>query len=139
MKTRLPILFAVLVLISSSLACAVLGGGEPTLSNSRTALDSDGINTTSTFSLFDTVYVVSDLSNGVAGNVISSDWYAENVDGVDPNFFIDNVEYTVSEGENVDTIYFFFEPPDGGWPAGTYRVEVFFNGAPSATVRFTIQ
>ncbi len=138
MRSKLPVLLAVLALIASTLACS-LGGGEPTLSNSRTALDSDGVNTTSTFGLFDTVYVVSDLDNGVAGNLVSSGWYAESVEGVEPNFFIDTVEYTVDAESFNGTVHFFFEPPDGGWPTGTYRVDVFFNGAPTATVRFTIQ
>jgi hypothetical protein len=139
MRTKLPILLAVLALVVSTLACAALGGGEPTLSNTRTALDQDGVNTTSTFSTSDTVYVVNDLANGVEGNVISSTWYAANVEGYDPDFVIDTVEYTVAAGDNVDTIYFYFEPPEGGWPIGAYRVEVFFNGAPSATVTFTVQ
>lgn len=138
MKSKTPILLAALALIASMLACS-FGGGEPTLSNVRTAFDSDGINTTSTFGLFDTVYVVSDLDNGVAGNLVSSDWYAESVDGIDPNFFIDTVEYTVVDETFDGTIHFYFEPPDGGWPTGTYRVEVSFNGVPIATVRFTIQ
>lgn len=138
MKNKLPVLLAVLALIASSLACA-LGGGDPTLSNVRTAFDSDGANPSSTFGAFDTVYVVTDLENGVKGNVVSSDWYAENADGIDPNFHIDTVQYTVEDDAFTGTVHFYFEPPDGGWPTGTYRVEVFFNGAPSATVRFTIQ
>ncbi len=139
MNKKLPIVMMVLALVLSTLACAALGDGEPALSNSRTAFDEDGINTSAVFGAFDTIYVVSDLSNGAAGNVISSTWYVEDADGVDPNFVIDTVAYTVAEGENVDTIYFYFEPPDGGWPAGIYRVEVFFNGNPSATLRFTVQ
>lgn len=138
MKNKLSILLAVLALAASSLACA-LGGGDPTLSNTRTALDEDGVNTTSTFGAFDTVYVVNDLANGVSGNVITSNWYAESVDGVDPNFLIDTVEYTVTDETYDGTIYFYFEPPTDGWPAGTYSVEVSFNGVPSATVRFTVQ
>lgn len=137
MKNKLPILLALLALVASSLACAV--GGDPTLSNTRTALDEDGINTTSSFGAFDTVYVVNDLANGVSGNVVSSDWYAESAEGVDPNFLIDTVEYTVVDETYNGIIFFYFEPPDGGWPLGTYRVEVSFNGVPSATVRFTVQ
>ena len=136
---KLPVVLAVFALIVSSLACSALGGGEPTLSNTRTAFDEDGANTSTVFGAFDTVYVVNDLANGVKGNVVSSDWYAENADGVDPNFLIDSVEYTVVDDTFDGTVHFFFEAPDGGWPVGTYRVEVFFNGAPSATVSFTIQ
>lgn len=137
MKNKLPILFALLALVASSLACAL--GGDPTLSNTRTALDEDGINTSSTFGPFDTVYVVNDLANGVSGNVVSSNWYAESAEGVDPNFLIDTVEYNVVDETYNGIIYFYFEPPDGGWPLGTYRVEVSFNGVPSTTVRFTVQ
>jgi len=128
----------VLALVASSLACA-FGGGDPTLSNTRTSYDEDGANTTSTFGAFDTVYVVNDLANGVSGNVVSSNWYAQNVDGVDPDFLIDTVEYTVTDESYNGTVYFYFEPPDGGWPTGIYRVEVFFNGTASATVTFTVQ
>jgi hypothetical protein len=138
MSRKLPVFLAVLALVASSLACA-LGGGDPALSNTRTALDQDGANATSTFGASDTIYVVNDLANGVKGNVVSSNWYAENVDGVDPNFLIDSVEYTVTDETYNGTVYFYFEPPDGGWPTGTYRVEVFFNGNPSATVTFTVQ
>ena len=138
MKNKLPILLALLALVGSSLACA-LGGGDPALSNTRTALDSDGVNAASTFGTFDTVYVVNDVANGVNGNIVSSNWYAEAVDGVDPNFLIDTVEYTITDESYNGTVYFYFEPPDGGWPVGTYRVEVSFNGVPNATVRFTIQ
>jgi hypothetical protein len=138
MRKKLPVLLAVLALLASSLACA-FGGGDPALSNTRTAFDEDGVNATSTFGAFDTVYVVNDLANGVSGNVVSSNWYAQNVDGVDPDFLIDTVEYTVTDESYNGTVYFYFEPPDGGWPTGIYRVEVFFNGAPSATITFTVQ
>ena len=116
-----------------------MGGGDPTLSNTRTALDEDGLNVTSVFRSFDTVYIVNDLANGVQGNVVSSSWYAADVEGIDPDFLIDTVEYTVADETFDGTVHFFFEPPDGGWPLGTYRVEVSFNGAPSGTVEFTIQ
>ncbi len=138
MRNKLFVLLAVLALTASTLACA-FGGGEPSLNNIRTAYDSDGANVSSTFGPSDTVYVVTDLSNGVKGNVVSSDWYVENAEGVDPNFLMDSVQYDVVDDTFTGTVHFYFEAPDGGWPAGTYRVEVFFNGQPAETVRFTIQ
>jgi hypothetical protein len=138
MGRKFPVFLAILALVVSSLACA-FGGGDPALSNTRTALDEDGTNVTSVFGSSDTVYVVNDLSNGVLGNVVSANWYAVNAEGVDPNFLIDTVEYTVEDDTFDGTIHFFFEAPDGGWPVGTYRVEVFFNGAASSTVEFTVQ
>jgi hypothetical protein len=125
---KFSILLAALLLIVVQLACAL--GGEPTLSNSRTAYDQDGAQPSSTFGAFDTVYVVSDLANGAAGNVITSRWIAVNADGLDPNFFLDEADITVSEADAPfdGTIYFFFPAPSGGWPAGTYQVEILFNG-----------
>lgn len=136
MKTkRLSILLAAIVLIAAQLACAV---GEPTLSNVRVTSDEAGENPTTTFGTFDTVYVVGDLASAVEGNQVTSRWYAENVPGVDPNFFID--ESTIDIGTDpIDFVYFYFEPPADGWPAGTYKVEVFFNGVLNSTVNFTIQ
>lgn len=133
---KYSILLAVLALVLVQLACAA---GEPTLSNSRTAFDQDGAQPSSTFGAFDTVYVVSDLENGIAGNVITSKWYAESVEGLDPNFFLDEADINVTEESFNGTVYFFFEPPTDGWPAGTYKVEVYFNGALSSTVNFTVQ
>ena len=135
---KFSILLAALMLIIAQLACAV---GEPTLSNSRTAYDQDGAQPSSTFGAFDTVYVVSDLANGAAGNVVTSRWFAENVDGLEPNFFLDEADINVTEADAPfnGTIYFFFEPPTDGWPAGTYAVEILFNGVLSATGNFTVQ
>ncbi len=135
-KKWLSILLAAIVLIAAQLACAV---GEPTFSNVRTAKDQDGTQPSTTFGVTDTIYVVGDLANGVAGNQITSRWYAENVPGVDPNFFIDEAVVDVTEETFNGTIYFFFEPPTDGWPTGTYKVEVYFNGVPTGTVNFTVQ
>ena len=78
---KLSILFAVVVVIAAQLACAV--GGEPSLSNMRSARDSDGNQPSTTFGAFDTVYVVGNLANGAAGNQVVSRWYAVNVPGYD--------------------------------------------------------
>ena len=52
---KLSILLAVLALIISTLACAL--GGEPTLSNVRTAKDQDGAQPASIFATTETVFV----------------------------------------------------------------------------------
>ncbi len=133
---KISILLAVAALIASSLACAL---GEPTLSNVRVARDQDGTQLSTTFSATDTIYVVSDLANGKAGNVVTSRWSVVSVDGYDPGFVIDEVDLTLDEDQLSYTVYFYFEPPEGGWPAGTFQVEVFFNGTPASTVQFTVQ
>lgn len=133
---KLSILLAAIVLIAAQLACAV--GGEPALSNVRVASDEQGTQPNTVFASTDTVYVVGDLANAVEGNQITSRWYAENVPGVDPNFFIDESAIDVG-ADPIDYVYFFFPAPADGWPAGTYKVEVFFNGVLNSTVNFTVQ
>ncbi len=134
---KLPILLAAFALIVSTLACAL---GEPTLSNVRTAKDQDGAQPSSVFATTETIYVVSDLSNGVKGNVVTSKWYAVEVVDTEPNFLIDEADIPVEEDSFNGTIYFFFPPPlDGQWPTGRYKVEIYFNGALNSTVEFTVQ
>lgn len=135
-KNKISIWLALTALIVSTLACAL---GEPALSNVRTARDQDGTDLTSIFSPTDTVYVVSDLANGVAGNVVTSKWTVVSVDGYDSGYLIDSADITLDKDQLKYTIYFYFEPPEGGWPLGTYQVEVLFNGTSVGTVQFSIQ
>ena len=135
-KNKISIWLALAALIVSTLACAL---GEPALSNVRSARDQDGTDLTSTFSPTDTVYVVSDLANGVAGNVVTSKWTVVSVDGYDSGYLIDSADITLDKDQLKYTIYFYFEPPEGGWPLGTYQVEVLFNGTSVGTVQFSIQ
>lgn len=133
---KLSILLAAVVLIAAQLACAA---GEPTFDNVRSSSDSDGAQRTSTFGASDTLYVVGDITNGAVGNQVVSRWYIENAAGFDPNFFMDEIIYTVEEDGFTGIVTFSFEPPADGWPAATYRVEVYFNGALVSTVNFTVQ
>ncbi len=135
---KLSILLAVLALIFSTLACAL--GGEPTLSNVRTAKDQDGAQPASIFATTETVFVVSDLTSGVKGNLITSKWYAVNVADTEPNLLIDTAEIPIEDETFDGTIYFFFEPPiEGVWPVGSYKVEIYFNGVLNSTVQFTVE
>lgn len=132
---KLSVLLAAIVLIAVQIACAV---GEPTLSNIRSAKDQDGNQPSSTFATTDTIYIVSDLANGAVGNQITSRWYIESATGFDPNFFIEESTIDVNE-TGINLVYFFYPAPVDGFPVGTYKVEVFFNGALIDTVRFNVQ
>ena len=131
---KLSILLAAIVLIAAQLACAAV---EPSFGYVRTAKDQDGAQPSTTFSSFDTVYVVGDLSNGVIGNNVTARLYVDNVEGYDPNFFVGEAAIDVDQ-DNIDLIYFYFEPPTDGWPAGTYKVEVYFNGTLNTTLNYSI-
>ncbi|GAB4449272.1 MAG: hypothetical protein OHK0041_10320 [Anaerolineales bacterium] len=136
MKNKLIVLFAVLALIASSLACSF---GDPTLDNVRTAKDQEGSQTASVFSTSDTVYVVSDLSNGKQGNVVTSKWYAVNVEGIEANLKFDEADITIEDATFNGNVYFYYPPPEGGWPLGSYKVEIYFNDSLVSTVEFSVQ
>ncbi len=133
---KYSIWLALFALVFAQLACAV---GEPTLSNVRTARDEDGKDVTSTFGAFDTIYVVTDLANGVAGNQVTSRWFFDNVPGFESGALIDESTIDVTEESFDGTVFFYFPPQTDGWPAGSYKVEVYFNGALNSTVFFTVQ
>ncbi|GMV33847.1 MAG: hypothetical protein DCC59_07790 [Chloroflexi bacterium] len=133
---KLSIFLALFALILAQLACAA---GEPSLSNVRTAKDEDGKQATSTFGAFDTVYVVADLSNGVMGNQVSSRWFFDNVPGFESGALIDESTIDITEDSFNGTVYFYFPAQTDGWPVGTYKVEVYFNGTLNSTVNFTVQ
>jgi len=137
MKNKLAILFAVMALIASTLACSF---GDPTLDNVRTAKDQDGNQPATVFSISDTVYVVSDLSNGVVGNVITSKWYAIDVANTEPNLMFDEADITIDEDGFNGNVYFYYPPPvDGAWPTGLYKVEIYFNDVLIGTSEFTVE
>jgi hypothetical protein len=139
MKNKVVILFAVLALIAASLACS-LGIGEPTLDNVRMAKDQDGNQLASVFATADTIYVVSDLSNGKAGDVVTSKWYAIDVENTEPNLLFDEADINIDNDGFNGNVYFYYPPPvDGAWPTGTYKVEIYYNEVLIDTANFTVQ
>ena len=137
MKNRLIVLFAVLALIASSLACSF---GDPTLDNVRMAKDQDGNELTSVFSTTDTIYVVSDLSNGKAGQVVTSKWYAIDVENTEANMMFDEADINIDEDGFTGNVYFYYPPPvDGAWPRGTYQVEIYFDDVLIDTADFSVE
>ena len=137
MKTRtLPILFALLALIVSSLACSV--GGELSLTNARTAFDEDGNQPSTVFSSNSTIYAVADLSNAPLGTVAKSRWFAIDVPGETPNTLIDEAAYTVNEESFTGLLYFSLAPATA-WPNGSYAVELYLNDELIETLAYTVE
>lgn len=136
MRNKWIVVLAVLALVASSLACSF---GDPTLDNVRTAKDKDGNQPATVFSTSDTIYVVSDLSNGKAGNVVTSKWYAVNVEGIEANLKFDEADITIEDETFDGNVYFYYPPPEGGWPLGSYKVEIYFNGTLISSVDFSVQ
>ncbi len=136
MKSKISILLAVLALIASTLACGV--GGELSLENARMAFDSEGKNVTTAFSPSDVFYVVADLSNAPVGTVVDAKWAAVSVAGLAPNEVFYEQSLRNDEEGFTGTVYFqLFN--DSLWPTGSYKVELYLNGALTQTVAFSVQ
>jgi hypothetical protein len=132
---KFSILVAALALVVSALAC---GAGEPTLTDARTAKDSEGALPATVFNEFDTIFVVGSLSGIQAGNTIETRWYVENVDGYDPGYYIDSSMLSF-DNSNYNTFFFEFPAPSSGWPFGTYKVEIYFNDVLHSTLQYGVQ
>jgi hypothetical protein len=133
-SNKVSVLFAIIALIISTLACA---GGEVGLSNFRVAIDEDGNNVTSTYSSSDIFHAVADLSNGALGTTVDVKWYSVNAEGFGPNEVVAETNLVINE-EGVDYVTFELSNP-APWGVGDYKVEFYLNGALAGTVSFNVQ
>jgi hypothetical protein len=138
MKTRkYSILSACLVILAAMLACNAITA-KPTVSNIRMTTDKNGTTSTSTYAPADAFYVFADLNGLSKGSVVQAKWYAANAQGVDPNTLINTSDYSYESG--IGYVYFQLTTSDGSdWPTGTYRVELYLDGAKVGEQGFTVQ
>src|SRR5687767_9095072 len=137
MKNKFMVLFAVLSLVVSSLACAV-GNTELGLTNLRMAFDQDGENPTTTFASTDVFYAVADLANAPQGTNVEAKWTAVNAADTEPNLEFQTQTLDITEETFTGTIYFQLSNDDG-WPTGQYKVDLYLNGNLAQTAEFSVQ
>jgi hypothetical protein len=135
MKTRnFPILLALIALIAAGLACGA--PAAPTVSNFYMATDEQGTNHTTVFSSTDDFFVFFDVKNVPAGTPFQSQWFALNVEGMDPSSPFHTIDYNLED--NVTTVFFQLTNSDG-WPVGNYRVDIYMNGAKVGEQAFSVR
>ena len=137
MKNKFVVLFAVLSLVVSSLACAALST-ELGLTNLRMAFDQDGNNVTTTFAPTDIFYAVADLANAPQGTKVDAKWTAVNAADTEPNLEFQTQTLDITEESFSGTIYFQLSN-DEGWPTGQYKVDLYLNGTLAQTAEFSVQ
>jgi hypothetical protein len=134
---RYSSLLAAAVVASVVLSCGSLQS-SPTVSNIRMTTDDTGKTPTSSYGPSAEFYVFADLSGLKVGSVVEAKWYAVNAEGVDANSEINTSDYTYESG--VGFVYFQLSTSDGGdWPTGSYRVEMYLDGAKVGEQGFTVQ
>lgn len=135
MKTNnFQILLAFIVIVFSSLACE-FNYSSVKISDAYMSSINDGSSKTTTFSADQSFFCIVTLSNAPDNTTIKAVWTAVDVDGVDPNLFLDEVELT-TEGKNE---FVFDLQNDSLWPTGVYKVDIFLNGTLDRTLEFSVQ
>jgi hypothetical protein len=134
-KNPYPILFAVVALVILSLACATLNP-TPGASNFYMATDEKGANKTNIFSPDDDFFVFFSVAGIEAGTTFQSRWYALDIEGVDSSIPFQTIDYPYPEG--IKKLYFQLTG-DVPWPVGSYKVEVYMNGAKVGEQGFAVQ
>jgi hypothetical protein len=137
MRSELVVLFAVLSLVVSSLACS-FENSEVSLTDLRMAHDSDGKTLTTTYSTTDVFYAVADLANAPQGTTIEAKWTAVNAADTESNLEFEIQTMDITEESFNGTIYFQLAPEDT-WPTGQYKVDLYLNGTLAQTADFSVQ
>ncbi len=132
-------LLACVVIAAAMLACSSFSfSTTPTVSNIRMATDKTGKTTTTTYAPGDAFYVFADLSGLSKGQLVQAKWYAVSVQGVNPDTELNTSQYSYEQ--DVSFVYFQLTTSDGSdWPTGSYRVEVYLDGAKVGEQGFTVQ
>jgi hypothetical protein len=82
------------------------------------------------------IFLAASLADVKSRSKLKGVWIAEKTRAAPPNYQIDSTEMTVGRLMNLAT--FALSKPTAGWPTGDYRVELFINGKPAGTVRFSV-
>jgi len=132
MKTnKLSIVLALVALAVSILAC---GFSTANIGDAWLSTDAEGNNRTTTFSQSDTMNLFVDLRNAPDDTELKVAWIAVNAEGVDPNYLLNETNYTSSD----DTVHFDLSN-DNLWPVGSYKVDVYLNGTLDRSLTFEVQ
>ncbi len=132
-KIKLQILLAVVVIMVTVLAC---GGSVSTakISNAYLSSDSDGNNETTSFDPAETFYAIVEVQNAPDDTTLRAVWIAVDVEGVDPDFVIDEASITT---EGMDTFTFDLSNTSN-WPGGNYKVDIYLNDKLDRTLEFEV-
>lgn len=132
-QNKLRVLFAVLAVVLSTLACE-FSASTARISDAFMARDDQGANRTTVFAQNEIFYCIVQLANAPDDTTVKVVWYAVNVQDTEPNLLIDQVETTGSDG-----IIPFNLTNNDLWPLGTYKAEVYLNGALERSLDFEVR
>jgi hypothetical protein len=130
---HLRILLTITVLLLAIVACE-FSASTANIAEAQMARDPEGNQPTNVFGPNDTFYCVVKLANAPDDTTVKSAWTAVQVEGAEPNTFIDETEITSGSG----TLHFELSNTNP-WPVGTYKVDLYLNGELDRTLEFEVQ
>jgi hypothetical protein len=132
-KSLWLLLLAAATLLGAMLACS-FSASTANIDEAWMARDEAGGLRTDVFAQDEVFYCKVELANAPDDTTVKASWTAVNVEGEDPNIFIDETELTT--GSNILT----FELSNNGlWPIGSYKVDLYLNGELDQTLAFEVR
>ncbi|MBE7435076.1 MAG: hypothetical protein HS100_14270 [Anaerolineales bacterium] len=145
MKSRSSVLFALTLLIATSLACKLLNGDQSTpieaspISNVYLANDPEGLNKTNVFAPKEAIYIFFDADAAEIGTYFEARWYVlDKPDVMDPTVPFTTSNYTYNGGSKTVHAFIQSSHPDG-FPSTQCKVEIYMDGVKVAEQLFTIR
>ena len=129
---RHKLISMVIVLIIFSFACN-FSASTANFKDAYTARNVNGeFQNTSSFSQDEVFYCLAEVANAPDDTLVKAIWYAVDAEGVDPNFVIDEAEFTGGGEITFDL------SNDQLWPAGKYKIELYLNDKLDRTLEFEV-
>ncbi len=82
------------------------------------------------------IYVIGTLADVPAGTPVKVVWIAAKTDVTPPDYVIISKE--MQAGGMINQVTFSMSRPDNGWPAGTYRAELYIAGTLAKQIPFEV-
>jgi hypothetical protein len=130
---KIWLLVVIATLALSILACGV-SASTANIKSAAMAKDEAGSQPSTTFAPEDTFYCVVELANAPDDTKVKASWTAVEVEGADPNTFLDQAELTTGS----DTLHFNLTN-NGPWPVGKYKVDLYLNDTLDRTLEFRVE
>ncbi len=126
------VIFALALLLAASLAC---GGSFSTanIANAWTTANPDDESSTTVFAQDQVFYCIVELKNAPDDTQVKAVWTAVDVEGYDPNTYLD--ETVLTGGDNTLT---FQISNNSLWPVGRYKVDLYLNDTLDRTLEFEV-
>ena len=132
-KNKLLVLAVWAVLAATALACG-FSVSTANIRDAWMASDEAGEVKTEVFPQDAVFYCIVDLANAPDDTVVKASWTAVEVEGEEPDVFLDETELTGS-----DNILTFQLSNSMLWPIGSYKVDLYLNDELDRTLEFEVR